>query len=94
MGRWLALLEKHTGIARRDALETGEGLVHFATAMATTHGWPAATLELSFFTWQDTDGDVKPVTQESLELCGVRLAGALAEFVDAESRSRDVASAS
>ena len=86
MERWLSLLEKHTGIARQDALETGEGLVHFATAMATTRGWPAATLELSFFTWQDTDGSIKPVTQESLEQCGVRLAQALTEFVSTPSR--------
>ncbi len=81
MDRWLAVLEEHTGIARADALPTPEGLVHFSTAMAARHGWVASTLEFSFFTWRDLDGCVKPVTQDSLERCGRRLAAALTAFV-------------
>lgn len=81
LARFLALLEEHTGIAREDAIETGEGVGHFAVAVAVRHGWPAATIEFSFSTWRDVNGTVRAVTQESLELCGERLADALAAFV-------------
>ncbi|MBI2303038.1 MAG: hypothetical protein HYU66_29370, partial [Armatimonadetes bacterium] len=80
LARWLALLETHTGIDREDARETTEDVVHFSVAMAVRYGWPAATLEFSLFTERDLDGMVRPVTQESFERCGERLAEALAAF--------------
>lgn len=80
MSRWLEVLEQHTGISRRDAMQTGEGLTHFAVAVAVKYGWTAATLEFSFNTYRDLDGTVKPVTQEHLEDTGVRLAEALAAY--------------